>query len=236
MRNRLSIALSLMMTLPLVAGAQGAPDAVAVDPTHHNVLFENDHVRVFRALASPGARSPMHTHPPFVFVGLNTGRLRLAPAGGPGVIFDVHPELVLWMENAEHSWEMIAGQLHVIAVEVKAARNRSPVAPSTLPATDATTVDPRVHGVILENDYVRVLEVLAGAGARSPMHTHSRGGVLISLGRSRVHATMPGGANMMLDLHPGQVLWMEPGSHSWDLVGGNHQLIAIEVKSAAGGR
>ena len=236
MRNRLSIALSLLMTLPGVTGAQGAPDAVAVDPTHHNVLFENDHVRVFRALASPGARSPMHSHPPFVFVGLNTGRLRMATPGAAGIIFDTHPEQVLWMENAEHSWEMIAGQLHVVAVEVKAARNRSPVAPSTLPATDATTVDPRVHHAILENDHVRVLEVIAGPGARSQMHTHSRGGVLISLGRSRVHATMPGGATMLLDLHPGQVIWMEPGSHSWELVGGDHRLIAVEVKSAAGGR
>lgn len=236
MKTRLSVAVSLMLAVPLAVDAQGAPDAVAVDPAHHHVLLENDHVRVFRALASPGARSPRHTHPPFVFVGLATGRLRLAAPDAAGVIFDVHPEQVLWMENAEHSWEMIAGLVHVVGVEVKAARNRAPVPASALPATDATTVDPRSHQVILENDYVRVLEVLAGAGARSQMHTHSRGGVLISLGRSRVHVTMPGGASMMLDLHPGQVIWMEPGSHSWELAGGDHRLIAVEVKSASGSR
>lgn len=233
MKNRLIIAVSLMLlAVPLGAGAQGSPDAVAVDPTSHHVLFENDHVRVFRALASPGARSPMHTHPPFVFVGMSTARLRMATPGATGVIFDIHPEQVLWLENAEHSWEMIAGQAHVIGVEVKAARKRTPVAPSTLPATDAATVDARAHQVILENDYVRVLEVLASPGARSQMHSHSRGGVLISLGRARANVTLPNGSNMMLDLHPGQVIWMEPGSHGWEIAGGEHRLIAIEVKSA----
>ncbi|HUF64722.1 MAG TPA: hypothetical protein VMM17_01985, partial [Gemmatimonadaceae bacterium] len=115
MKNRLGVAISLLLLLlSSSAAAQGSRDAVALDPSHHNVLFENDHVRVFRALASPGARSPMHTHPPFVFIGLNTGRLRLATPDASNVIFDVLPEQVLWMENAEHSWEMQAGQLHVV--------------------------------------------------------------------------------------------------------------------------
>lgn len=232
MSRFLGIAVSMLFAVPVSAVAQGSPDAVAVDPTSHHVLFENDHVRVFRALASPGARSPMHTHPPFVFVGLATARLRMATPEATGVIFDIHPEQVLWLENAEHSWEMIAGQAHVIGVEVKAARNRAPAAASALPATDASTVDPRAHQVILENDYVRVLEVIASPGARSQMHSHSRGGVLISLGRSRPNLSLPNGASMVLDLHPGQVTWMEPGSHSWELVSGEHRLIAIEVKSA----
>lgn len=232
MRNRLSIALSVLLAVPLAAGGQGAPDAVAVDPTHHHVLFENEHVRVFRALASPGDRSPMHTHPPFVFVGLATARLRMATPTATGVIFDVHPEQVLWMENAEHSWEMIAGQAHVVAVEVKSARNRAPAAPANLPATDAATVDPKAHQVVLENDHVRVLEVLASTGARSQMHSHSRGIVLISLGRARGRLTMPDGTSVLADFHPGQVIWMEPGSHSWEIVSGENRLIAVEVKSA----
>lgn len=152
MRNRLSFAVPLLLLVfSSGLGAQESRDAVALDPTHHNVLFENAHVRVFRALASPGDRSPMHTHPPFVFISLGTGRLRLAPAGASPMIFDVLPEQVLWMENAEHSWEMIAGQLHVVAVEIKAAERGTPPAPITPPATDAVTVDPAVHKVILEN-------------------------------------------------------------------------------------
>lgn len=236
MRNCLGNLAMLLATASLTAAAQGAPDAVAVDPAHHHVLFENDHVRVFRALASPGARSPMHSHPPFVFVGLATARLRLATPTATGVIFDVSPEQVLWMENAEHSWEMLAGQAHVVAVEVKAAKRGLAPPAITIPATDATITDATAHQVVLENDYVRVLEVLAPRGARSPMHSHSRGGVLISLGRARARLTSPDGASQIFDLHPGQVMWIEPGSHSWEIVGGENRLIAVEVKSAAGGR
>ena len=236
MRNRSRSVLVLLVTTSLTAAAQGAPDAVAVDPAHHHVLFENDHVRVFRAMASPGDRSPMHSHPPFVFVGLGTARLRLATPTATGVIFDVHPEQVLWMENAEHSWEMLAGQAHIIAVEVKAARQRTPPRALELPATDAATVDPLAHKVIFENEYVRVIEVLAGGGARSPMHSHSRGGVFISLGRSRVKGTFPDGASGLLDTHPGEVMWLDPGSHSWEIASGQSRLIVVEIKSATGVR
>ncbi|MGK2936066.1 MAG: hypothetical protein ACSLFE_12605 [Gemmatimonadaceae bacterium] len=236
MRNRLGHVALMLMVTSLPAAAQGAPDAVAVDPAHHHVLFENDHVRVFRALASPGARSPMHSHPPFVFVGLATARLQLATPTATNVIFDVHPEQVLWMENAEHSWEMIAGQAHIVAVEVKAAKRGTIPRTITIPATDATTADATSHHVVLENDYVRVLEVLAPGGARSPMHSHSRGAVIISLGRVRSRLAPAGGESMILDLHPGQVLWIEPGSHSWEIVGGMNRLVVVEVKSAAGGQ
>jgi quercetin dioxygenase-like cupin family protein len=106
-------------TAAVGAQAQDSRDAVAVDPVHHHVILENDRVRVFEALASPGARSPMHTHPPFVLVSLGKARLRMTMANGEKVIFDLNPGQVLWMENAEHSWEVLAGQPHVIAVEVK---------------------------------------------------------------------------------------------------------------------
>jgi len=230
--SRLSFAAVGIMVVAPVSLAQRAPDAVAVDPTHHNVLFENDHVRVFRAMAAPGARSPMHTHPPFVFVGLGTARAQLTPAGAAPVIFDVHPEQVMWLENAEHSWEMLAGQLHVIAVEVKAAARGTPPPAITLPSTDAVTADPVGHQVIFENDYVRVLSGLAGSGYRSPMHSHSQGLVLIELGRVRMHFTPAGGNSMIFDLHPNQVMWLDAGAHSWEVLAGQHRAIAVEVKSA----
>lgn len=101
---------------------QSSRDAVAVDPTHHHVIMENDHVRVFEVLAAPGAKSPMHTHVPLVVISLSKARLRMTAPDGSKSIFDLNPAQVLWFENVEHSWELLAGQVHVIAVEVKAAR------------------------------------------------------------------------------------------------------------------
>jgi hypothetical protein len=62
MRESLAAA-ALVLGLPFAAGAQPtvtqagrSRDAVDVDPTHHQVILENEHVRVVRALVSPGAR------------------------------------------------------------------------------------------------------------------------------------------------------------------------------------
>lgn len=228
--TRMTLAAVLLTAIATGADAQRAPDAVAVDPTHHNVLFENEHVRVFRALAAPGARSPMHTHPSFVFLGLGTARLRLTTPAASNVIFDVSPGTVLWMENAEHAWEMVAGQLHVVAVEVKAAARGAPPA-FPLPASDAVTASPEAHQVVLENEHVRVLSGLAGAGARSPMHSHSGDFVLVSLGRVRVKVTPQGAAPAVVDLYPGQVVWLERQTHAWEILAGQHNAFAVELKS-----
>lgn len=56
------ILLALFGGTPEAIG-QDARDAVALDPDHHHVIMENDHVRVFEVLAAAGDTSPMHTHP-----------------------------------------------------------------------------------------------------------------------------------------------------------------------------
>lgn len=106
----------------LTQSAQGSRDAVAVDPAHHHVVMENERVRVFEVQAEPGDTSPMHTHPPLVVVSLGTARLRMKTPDGKSSILDLHPAQVLWLENVEHSWELLAGQVHLVAVEVKAGR------------------------------------------------------------------------------------------------------------------
>jgi quercetin dioxygenase-like cupin family protein len=62
----------LLMALPV-----GAQDAVAVDPAHHKVEFENDQVRVLRVTLAPGEKTPSHSHPAGVAVFLNDSKNRL---------------------------------------------------------------------------------------------------------------------------------------------------------------
>ena len=119
------VRLAVLAVLSLVAasaGAQTAQDALVVDPDVHQVMFENDHVRVFRAMASQGAKSPMHSHPPLVIVSLGTGRVRFTLPDGEKQVLDVHPGFVLWIPGTTHSWELLAGEVNVVAVEVKAAK------------------------------------------------------------------------------------------------------------------
>jgi hypothetical protein len=44
-------------------GGYLAPDAVAVDPKHYLVAYENDIIRVLRVRYGPGEKSVMHSHP-----------------------------------------------------------------------------------------------------------------------------------------------------------------------------
>ncbi|MFN2398525.1 MAG: hypothetical protein ABR543_07760 [Gemmatimonadaceae bacterium] len=232
MKPRFRLVHSLLLLVAPAALAQSPPDAVAVDPTHHQVIMENDHVRVLQVLASPGARSVMHSHHPLVFVSLGRARLRMTAPDGSNTIFDTHPAQVLWFQNVVHAWELLSGQAQVIGVETKAARQGKAPAAVTRAANDPVTVDPTHHHVILENEHTRVFEALASPGERSPMHTHSPF-VLISLDRARLRLGLPDGSSGILDLHPGQALWLENAVHSWELLSGQLRVVGVEVKAAA---
>jgi mannose-6-phosphate isomerase-like protein (cupin superfamily) len=216
------------------ASAQKSQDAVIVDPKVHNVLFENDHVRVFEARASMPMASPMHSHPPLVFIGMATGRVKMGLPDGKKIMFDVYPGMVFWAgDGLEHSWELISGQVRVIAVEVKSARKpgEGALSPVTRKSNDAVSVDPDVHNVLFENDHVRVFDARAAKGRKSPMHSHPSF-VFVSLGTARLNMALPGGKAAIFDTYPGQVIWMENPEHAWDLLSGEVHVIAVEVKSA----
>ena len=57
-----------------------------------------------------------------MFVSLGTARFQLTLPDGKTMIFDTYPGQAIWMEDAEHSWEVLSGEAHVIAVEVKSAQ------------------------------------------------------------------------------------------------------------------
>jgi quercetin dioxygenase-like cupin family protein len=231
MRSRSAFAAAALLLCAAAAGAQAARDAVTADPEHHQVILENDYVRVVRGVAGTGAKSPMHVHPATVMVSHGSVRSRHSVAGGPGPqIMDLTPGQVLFTTGMEHSWEIVTGQVNVIGVELK---RPAPTSVPKLPPTDAVTVDPVVHHVVLENEHVRVFQVLASPGARTAMHSHSRGMVLISAGRARVNLANRDGSRATLDFHPGQAIWLDPGvTHSWTLPAGTLQLTVVEVKAA----
>jgi hypothetical protein len=104
------------------ASAQKPEHATVVDPDAHQVLFENEHVRVIHARASHGWESAMHSHPPMVFVNLGSGRQKVTWGNGTTQIVDLNPGAVVWQENAfDHAWELLAGEVNAILVEVKSA-------------------------------------------------------------------------------------------------------------------
>lgn len=58
------------------------PDAVAADPDHYSVEWENDAVRLVRVNYGPGERSVLHNHPAYCFVALGEGSWLMTDAEG----------------------------------------------------------------------------------------------------------------------------------------------------------
>ena len=235
MNRCIRLALVLLLAIPVQAFGQAlAPgDAVSVDPDVHNVILENEHFRVFDARASKGTKSPMHSHPPFVLISLGKTRFRMTLPDGKTSIFDLNPGQVFWLEGARHSWELLAGELHVIGVEIKSAQKEGP--PPAVPqrkANDSVAADPEAHHVLFENPHVRVFEGRTSHGRKSPMHSHPPT-LLVSLDWMRLKLTLPDGKTVIHDFSSNQVLWFGDGAeHSWEALAGGGRVIAIEVKSA----
>ena len=105
-------------------------DAMSAAPDHHDVLVENDQVRVLDTNLSPGQCTPIHAHqwPAALYVLSWSDFLRRDEAGN--ILVDSRtmnprpaPGEALWLPPLmPHSIENIGdSDLHIVAVEVKAA-------------------------------------------------------------------------------------------------------------------
>lgn len=96
---------------------------------------------------------------------------------------------------------------------------------------DATVIDADYHKVVLENEYVRVLESRASPGATSHMHSHPDR-VIVSMDAARLKVTLPDGSENLWDFHPQEVMWLPADAHQWEVIAGEIAAYVIEIKSA----
>lgn len=230
--NRLLVPAVVCVCLCSASAFAEVEDAVTVDPDVHRVVLDNEFVRVFDARASKGTRSPMHSHPPMVLISLGKARFRITAPDGTNTLFDFNPGQVIWVPGTRHAWELLAGELHAIGVEIESALAAQPPVAVERPANDSVTVDPEVHHVLFENPHVRVFEGRVSHPGKSQMHSHPPS-VYVSLDWMRLKLTLPDGDRIVHDFHPGQVLWFpDGGTHSWETIAGAGRVIAVEVKGA----
>jgi quercetin dioxygenase-like cupin family protein len=97
-------------------------------------------------------------------------------------------------------------------------------------AQDLAKVAPNDVKVLIDNDRVRVMEVLHKPGAKEPMHTHPAY-VAVYLNGTRVRVTTPDGKSVVQDRKAGQVSWSNGVTHAVENVGTTDQhVIVIELK------
>lgn len=108
-----------------------ALDAMTAAPDHHEVILENDHVRVLDTRLRPGEQTPIHSHcwPSSLYVMSWSNFVRRDANGN--IIVDSRewasrpePGEALWSEPlVPHSVENVGDrELRIIAVELKQAR------------------------------------------------------------------------------------------------------------------
>jgi hypothetical protein len=115
---------------PDTLDAHRALDAMTAAPDHHEVLLENERVRVLDTRLGPGESTPVHTHrwPAVLYVLGWSDFIRHDPDGNP--ILDsrargMKPAIgsALWSGPLQpHFVKNIGdGELHIIAVELKSS-------------------------------------------------------------------------------------------------------------------
>jgi uncharacterized protein (TIGR02246 family) len=106
----------------LSTGVASAQDAVAVDPAHYKVEFENDQVRVLRINYGPHEKSVMHFHPEGVAVFLDDLTGRFTMPGGETADIEVAAGDFMWSDAETHQPENLGDEpFELIQVEFKRA-------------------------------------------------------------------------------------------------------------------
>ena len=177
-----------------------------------NVEFENDQIRVTRVHYAPHAKSPMHSHTGRVVVALTGTHTRATTAEGKSTDASRKAGDIYWSDGVTHQGEnLLDVPIEVIEIEVKRATTPSanvsvkPVDVSKLKEPVPVEQEPH-HHVVLQNQYVRVLDVLFPVGEPSLFHTHSNDNVSVALsGDFTKSQTMDGEWTKPGAVVPGQV-------------------------------
>jgi beta-alanine degradation protein BauB len=85
-------------------------------------------------------------------------------------------------------------------------------------AQDPAKVDPAHYKVLLNNEYVRILEVRQKPGYKSPMHSHPHHAVYW-LTSSTLKFTSPDGKTSTVQTKAGQVVWRNAETHTVEITG-----------------
>ena len=145
------------------------------------VLFENDFVRVQWHNVEVGEVVPMHSHPPAVVMALANSSVTFTFPSGATRQAKASAGGVYWNDASSHAVSNTgSAPVHNLMMELKRSPAGSQVdtwSEDLLPLAAA----PEQHRVVLDNDHVRVLEVVSQPGGIAPVHVHRWPSVFVTL-------------------------------------------------------
>lgn len=221
----------------VLACAESAPDvqqdAVAADPAHYSVEFENDAVRLLRIAYGPGETSVMHHHPASCAVSLGDATWSMGLPDGSVVADTESLGDVECFEAADHlPTNTSGGPAAAIAIEFKEGAIAGSGVTSEFAAADVA--DPGHYSVEFENDVARVIRIAYPAGDTSVMHHHPANCAIFVRGQPTTMELPSGELEQMPMAETGLVTCWDAGAHKPTNMGdGPTEVVLLEMKGRA---
>ena len=179
-----SLKLALVLSaVPLAAAAQ---DPLKVDAGHYKVLIDNPSVRVLKVAVSPGAKSPMHSHPDALLVALGDAKVRFTLPDGKTEDREIGKETALYTPATSHAPANVGTTpVDAILVEFKTKDPGTASVPTSRPGMSSI--------VLAESP--RAVAVKATAAAdfhEQPGSVHDYDQVVISMGANDLSLVVDG--------------------------------------------
>jgi hypothetical protein len=211
------------VTLCALAGA------IPVEPS--GTIFENDHVKVVRALEKAHVKSGFHEHKMNrVMVYLQSGRQSFAYQDGrkPAVFNWTEGEVKWSPPEGMHSPEVLSNDnFNIVEVELKTKGSGKEI--ST--ALDPLKKDPKHYKLELENAQVRVLRVHIGPHETVAFHEHTLNRVTVFLTDQDTRTTDAHGKVETIHHKAGEAAWGTPVSHKEENLNDKpFEAVSIEIK------
>lgn len=216
-----------------MAAADEYTGAVAADPDHYSVAYENDAVRLLRVEYGAGESSVMHSHPAHCGVVLDDATFRMTPAEGePSDVSFAMGEVVCVEAGAHMPHNTGDATARVVLVEFKPGATAGSDSLPDHPG--AVTADPDHYSVEFENDVARLVRIAYGPGETSVMHMHPAN-CAIFLTDQPTRMELPSGDVEEQESNPtGYVECGDAGAHLPTNAGdGDLELILVELKGRA---
>ena len=193
------VAATLAALTALAVMPSRAQEAAATSGYSVKVEFENEQIKVTRVRYAPHAKSPMHTHTGRAVVAITASHLRVTTSDGNTRETERRPGEIYWGDSVTHAAENLKdAPLETVEIEVKRATTAAasveakPFDASKLKEPVPVEQEPH-HHVVLQNQYVRVLDVFFPVGEPALFHTHSNDNVSVALSGDFTKSQVMGG-------------------------------------------
>jgi hypothetical protein len=221
------LAMLVFALLTVPALTQDALDSIRTDPAHHQVVFENDQVRVVRWVVPVGDKTLEHSHPNNLNIALTDYNGAATTPDGKTTEVHFKAGSVSWRDAGTHVVKNLGTEpMRGIIVELKAPASSRPAG-----SADPVDVDAQHQTVVFENAQIRVIRERQSGSF--PMHGHPDN-VQVLLTDLNASLTTSDGVTQVVTGKAGEVRWRTATAHVGKTLGDTpFEQLVIEMKAAS---